>query len=90
MPFELSIIQRATYESIFDLEPLRICTANDLIVLKAFANRPRDWEDIRGVLIRSQEFVSTSAIREELTPLADLKEEPEILSRLNELFDEHL
>ena len=90
MPFELSIIQRATYESIFDLEPLRVCTASDLIVLKAFANRPRDWEDIRGVLIRSQKFVSTSAILEELTPLVDLKKEPEILSRLNELFDEHL
>ena len=90
MPFELSIIQRATYESIFDLEPLRVCTASDLIVLKAFANRPRDWEDIRGILIRSQKLISKSEILEELTPLADLKEEPEIIHRLNELFDEHL
>ena len=64
---------------------LRICEASDLIILKAFANRPRDWQDIRGVLIRSQGELDWQHINTELTMLSELKEEPEIMEQLTNL-----
>jgi hypothetical protein len=32
--------------------PLHTCSAEDLIVLRAFADRSKDWVDIEGVIIR--------------------------------------
>ena len=43
--------------------------------------------DIRGTLVRQRNRIDRDLILEELTPLAELKEEPEILSRLNDLFE---
>lgn len=51
-PFERDLIDRATE---LEFQPgirLRTCTAEDLLVLKAFANRPRDWQDIEGIVAR--------------------------------------
>jgi hypothetical protein len=64
------------------------CSASDLVILKAFANRPRDWQDIRGILIRSGSQLDWSLIDSEITVLANLKEEPEILTQLAELRDQ--
>jgi hypothetical protein len=50
-----------------------------------FANRPRDWQDIRGILIRSQSEIDWELINAELSQLADLKGEPEIMEQLNSL-----
>ena len=70
-----------------DYGNIRTCSAVDLIVLKAFAARDQDWIDIRGILVRQRNGIDRDLIFEELTPLAELKEEPEILSRLNDLFE---
>ncbi len=67
-----------------DYEPgfaLRTCSAEDLIVYKAFANRDIDWHDIKGILIRQQGKLDLRLVGEELPPLVALKEEPEILAR---------
>lgn len=53
----------------------------DATVLKAFANRPRDWQDIRGVIIRNGQLLEWPMIEHELQHLAELKEEPEIVSQ---------
>jgi hypothetical protein len=58
------------------------CGAEDLVVLKAFANRDKDWLDVSGVILRQGKRLDASRIWTELTPLVELKEEPEILSRL--------
>ena len=31
---------------------IRVCSAEDLIVMKAFADREIDWHDIRGIVVR--------------------------------------
>jgi len=59
-----------------------------LIILKAFANRARDWQDIRGIMIRSGSQLDWRLIESELEVLANLKEEPEILDRLHNLQSE--
>lgn len=87
LPFEERAVARASYWGIPRSGEIYTCSAEDLIVLKGFANRPRDWEDVESILIRQSGRVNQSQILEELTPLAELKEEPEILSRLNDLFE---
>ncbi len=45
--FEQNAVQRARKITVFDGVRLRLCTAEDLIVYKAFANRPIDWMGYR-------------------------------------------
>jgi hypothetical protein len=61
---------------------LRTCSAEDLIVLKAFASRPRDWIDVEGIIVRQAGKLDWAYVDRELRPLAELKEAPEILSEL--------
>jgi hypothetical protein len=68
---------------------IRTCSAEDLVVLKSFASRPQDWIDVEKVIIRQGPRLDRALIIEELKPLAELKEEPEILSRLDQLFRKH-
>jgi hypothetical protein len=55
--------------------------------LKAFANRPQDWIDIERVIIRQGARLDRRLILTELTPLAELKEDPGILQVLQGIFD---
>jgi len=87
MPFEERIVSRA---SDFVIQPgtsLVTCGAEDLIVLKAFANREKDWLDIEGVLFRQGKRLDEPNIWRELEPLLELKEEPEIGDRLKRLIE---
>ena len=63
---------------------LRTCSAEDLIVLKAFADRPKDWVDLDGVIIRQAGRIDWTYVHAQLAPLAELKEAPEILRRLDQ------
>ena len=85
MPFEESMIERSSDWVIPGGGSIRTCGTSDLIILKAFANRPRDWEDIRCVLLRSESKLDWPLIETELTQLANLKEEPEIVEQLQAL-----
>lgn len=64
---------------------LRTCSAEDLIVMKAFAGRGQDWVDVENVLVRQGHRLDWEYVREQLTPLAELKGEPEIVTRLEVL-----
>ena len=82
LPFEESAVDRS---SVFTFPPdisLRICSAEDLIVFKAFANRPKDWVDLEGIVIRQAGRLDWDYVRAQLSPLVELKEAPEILDRL--------
>ena len=52
LPFEERTVKRASHFAFADDVSLLTCSAEDLIVLKAFAARPKDWMDIEGVVIR--------------------------------------
>lgn len=85
MPFEERSIERATLYEIASGYVLLTCSAEDLIVHKAFAGRPQDWLDIETILIRQKGKLQSQIIWDELIPLAELKEEPEIVNRLRQL-----
>jgi len=85
LPFEEGVIHRASvceYDGGF---VLRTCSAEDLIVMKAFASRALDWSDIESIIIRQSGKLGWQLIWQELRPLCELKEAPEIASRLEEL-----
>lgn len=82
LPFEERIIDRATEFVYPSGISLRTCTAEDLIVLKSFAGRAQDWVDVENVILRQGGQLDWSYIEEQLAPLAELKEEPEIIEQL--------
>lgn len=82
LPFEERSAERASFWLLPSGRRLRTCSAEDLVVHKAFAARERDWVDIEGVLVRQGAALDIALIHEELSPLVALKEEPAILTRL--------
>ncbi|MBX3175261.1 MAG: hypothetical protein KF709_12670 [Gemmatimonadaceae bacterium] len=82
MPFEAATIERATDGELAEGAVLRTCSATDLVVHKAFAARPQDWADIEGVLLRQRGRLDWPQLWTDLTDLASLKGEPELLEEL--------
>jgi len=82
LPFEEQMIQRAVS---FEFDKgccLTVCSPEDLIVLKAFANRSRDWMDVEGIAMRQEGKLDIAYIMEQVAPLAEVKESPEIINKL--------
>jgi hypothetical protein len=85
LPFEERVMERATdFHFLTDCR-LRTCSAEDFIVMKAFASREQDWLDVETVLIRQRGALNWRQISDELRPLAELKESPDIPRRLDQL-----
>jgi hypothetical protein len=82
LPFEESAVARSSMFPFPPALPLRTCSAEDLIVMKAFAARTRDWADIEGILIRQSGRLDWAYIHQFLDPLVELKEAPAILADL--------
>lgn len=86
LPFEEDAVARAKPVEMEHGVWLKICTAEDLIIMKAFADRPQDRLDLRGILVRQgPEALDWKRIWEELTPLAEVKGDPGILEHLREM-----
>jgi hypothetical protein len=83
--FERSAIDRARKVQIRPGSRLKLCTADDLVVYKAFAGRPLDWADVESIIAKQRRKLDWDYIFGELIPLAELKEDPEIVSKLKDL-----
>jgi hypothetical protein len=82
LPFEEAAVERSTLYEFAPGISLRTASAEDLIVMKAFASRAKDWVDVEGMAIRQAGRLDWAYVLGHLTPLAELKGEPEILDRL--------
>jgi hypothetical protein len=82
IPFEELVVRRATPHEYESGLSLITASAEDILVSKAFAGRPQDWADIRGILIRQAGKLDWDYIMEQLTPLCELKESPETVQEL--------
>lgn len=89
LPFEERLIDRSSNWDVKNHGTIRTCSAADLVTLKSIASRPQDWIDIEKVIIRQGSKLDQKQIFEELRPLAELKEEPEIIENLKILFQKH-
>ena len=84
-PFEALAVDRS---SLFEFEPgcnLRTCSAEDLIVQKLFASRPRDLFDVGTIVDKQHGCIDWAYVETQLGPLAELKEQPDIMVHLAKL-----
>jgi hypothetical protein len=84
LPFEELVVQRSSLFRFPTSISLRTCSAEDLIVLKAFASRGKDWVDVEHVIVRQAGKLDWDYVWEQLAPLAELKGAPEILEQLEQ------
>lgn len=54
-PFDALVIDRATQLEIRPNRIITVCTAEDLILYKMISTRPRDREDVRGIVRRQSD-----------------------------------
>jgi len=85
-PFEEGMVDRASPFEFADNVELVTCSAEDLFVLKVFANRSKDWADAEGVAVRQS--LDRAYIFKHLRPLCELKEAPELVDRAEQLLRE--
>ncbi len=85
IPFEERLIERASPFAFAPEISLITCSAEDLVVLKAFAGRPKDWNALEGILTCQAGSLDWDYIDEQLAPLCELKEDPEAVTRLAQL-----
>jgi len=85
LPFEERSIKRSRICLLAPGHSLRVCSPEDLVVHKAFASRDQDWADVDMVLLRQGQKLNVAQIMEELVPLAELKEAPDIVPRLEKM-----
>ena len=83
--YEEQIITRAVRTTIADL-PIWVCTAEDLIIQKALANRAKDWQDIEGIVNEQRKCLDNDYIEEWLTQFAEILDQPELLSRYQRIW----
>lgn len=85
LEFEVRSVSRAvTWRSADGME-LKVCCAEDLIVHKAFASRDEDWIDVQRVMEVQGGKLHIGQIFEELRPLAALKDDTSIITRLERM-----
>ena len=85
MPFEERTVVRASKFAISATQSITTCSAEDLVVHKAFAGRDKDWLDIEGIVTR-QPALDQALVWEELLPLLELKEDTTSAVRLRHVF----
>jgi len=89
LPFEARVIERASPWQLDDSTTLMTCSAEDLLVMKAFAARDKDWADVTSVLERQAGTLDLELVRTELAPLVAAKEAPELIEQLENRIRRH-
>lgn len=77
-PFEVEILDRSSPWEVAGVSVVT-CSAEDLVIYKLVASRPRDVVDIEGIVRRQGARLDADRIRRYGTLFAELKEEPDLL-----------
>ena len=85
LPFESRIIDRASNFNFGQGMNWLTASAEDLVILKAFANRDQDWFDVKGILRRQWPKLDWGLITQELGELEELREDFSLTPRLNQV-----
>ena len=80
--FEERCVQRASRFDFGGGVSLLTCSAEDLVVMKAFAGRGQDWVDIEAIIARRGPQLDWTSIDRELEPLLALKDPTDARNRL--------
>jgi hypothetical protein len=90
LPYEARVVDRSSPWRLDDSTTLRTCSAEDLLVMKAFAARDKDWADVTSILERQGLGLDLDLVRRELRPLIEAKEQPEIAAQLERRIERHI
>lgn len=85
LPYEERLVQRASYFAYTPSISLRVCSAEDLIILKTFAGRGQDWVDVERVIERQAGELDWVYIEEQLDQFAELDDIKGSIDRLARL-----
>jgi hypothetical protein len=77
LPFERTAIDRAVKVPVGSTT-VNFCTPEDLILLKIISDRPKDSEDVRGILAYQKEKLDFDYLEPRIAELAGLLEKPGI------------
>ena len=86
LPYEVAAIERAVPVEVAGYG-VRICTAEDLIVHKIISSRPRDREDIRGIVQRRGEQLDRDYLTPIVRELATALDQPDIFDFYRSLWE---
>ena len=84
LPFEESVIQRSSLFNFPGPALIRTCSAEDLIVMKAIAHRPKDLEDIRTLAVKYT-HLDFARIERWIKEFAELLEMPELWGQIEKI-----
>jgi hypothetical protein len=84
--FEAETVDRATPYEFAPSFSFPTCSAEDLLIHKCFAGRPRDLDDAASVIARNRDRLDVAAIRHWLNQLAQALDDPEVLQRFERLW----
>jgi hypothetical protein len=87
IPFEYDMVQRAVTRRIRGVS-FRVATAEDIVVMKSLALRPRDIADIEGILI-AVPGLAIDRVRRDLRALSESLEGPDFLAELDRIVSHH-
>lgn len=87
LPFELEMIERARVVGVGGVR-VKVPTPEDLIIMKAVAQRPKDLNDIEAIL-RAHENLDLNRIRYWAGEFATALETPGILDNLERILAQH-
>jgi hypothetical protein len=83
LPFEDEMVQRSVNIEMIPGRTLRLCSAEDLVIMKVFAGRDTDMRDARSTVVRqSTSALDWSYVERHVQQLAELKDDPEMTRRL--------
>jgi hypothetical protein len=85
LPFEDKAVASANAEEIVAGVRLQLAPPGALVVFKVFANRPQDWLDVEGIIVKSGHLINWEEVRTDLAALLELKDDTTALGRLDEL-----
>jgi len=90
LPFEERCVARSSAWDTGDAGAgLVTCSAEDLVVHKAFAARDHDWVDVDGILEMRGDKLDLALIRRELAPFAEHQTKEDVIAHLERLFRRH-
>jgi len=84
MPFEQEVIERSSVQDFGDSLQVRLPTAEDLIIMKVIAHRPKDWEDIRTLAVKYTNL-DISRVERWVKDFAELLDAPELWEQVEKI-----
>ena len=85
LPFEDKAVTSASAEEIVTGIRLQLASPGALVVFKVFADRPHDWLDVEGIIVKSGRLIDWNEVRADLGVLLEIKGDTTALGRLGEL-----